>query len=83
MGWEVFATAPDQLIGESWCGLVRSAGIDCKIRPGDIVSFLGVSVYPVRLITQSEDVERAKSVLDSYVGEDETADEEEQPNELG
>ena len=71
MAWEVFATAPDQLIGESWCGLVRAAGVDCKLQPGDSIGFLGVSVFPVRLMAHSEDVELARSVLDTYVGEDE------------
>ncbi|MCH7982425.1 MAG: hypothetical protein J4O01_04445 [Chloroflexi bacterium] len=71
MGWKVFATAPDQLIGESWCGLVEAAGINCKLQPGDVIGFMGVSMFPVRLMTRSEDVERARSVLESYVGEDE------------
>ena len=71
MGWKVFATAPDQLIGESWCGLVEAAGINCKLQPGDVIGFMGVSMFPVRLMTRSEDVERARSVLETYVGEDE------------
>ena len=71
MGWKVFATAPDQLIGESWCGLIEAAGINCKLQPGDAVGFMGVSMFPVRLMTRSEDVERARSVLDYYIGEDE------------
>ena len=71
MGWKVFATAPDQLIGESWCGLVEAAGINGKLQPGDVIGFMGVSMFPVRLMTRSEDVERARSVLESYVGEDE------------
>ncbi|TDI91169.1 MAG: hypothetical protein E2O75_05145 [Chloroflexi bacterium] len=71
MGWKVFATAPDQLIGESWCGLVEAAGINCKLQPGDVIGFMGVSMFPVRLMTRSEDVERARSVLESYIGEDE------------
>ena len=71
MDWKVFATAPDQLIGESWCGLVEAAGINCKLQPGDAVGFMGVSTFPVRLMTRSEDVELARSVLNAYIGEDE------------
>ncbi len=71
MSWKVFATAPDQLIGESWCGLVQAAGVDCKLQPGDAIGFMGVSVFPVRLMARAEDVELAKSILDSYIGEDE------------
>lgn len=71
MGWKVFATAPDQLIGESWCGLIEAAGINCKLQPGDAIGFLGVSAFPVRLMTRSEDVDLARSVLETYVGQDE------------
>ncbi len=71
MSWKVFATAPDQLIGESWCGLVEAAGINCKLQPGDAIGFMGVSMFPVRLMARSEDVELARSVLETYIGEDE------------
>ncbi|MCH8228773.1 MAG: hypothetical protein IIA53_00420 [Chloroflexi bacterium] len=81
MGWKVFATAPDQLIGESWCGLVEAAGINCKLQPGDVIGFMGVSMFPVRLMTRSEDVERARSVLESYVGEDEQPPDTENDNQ--
>ena len=67
MKWEVLTTAPDQLIAESWCGLIRSAGIDCKLQPGDAVGFMGVSVFPVRIMVQTSDAERAQSVLDSFI----------------
>ena len=81
MGWKVFATAPDQLIGESWCGLVEAAGINCKLQPGDVIGFMGVSMFPVRLMTRSEDVERARSVLETYVGEDEQPPDTENGNQ--
>ena len=81
MGWKVFATAPDQLIGESWCGLVEAAGINCKLQPGDVIGFMGVSRFPVRLMTRSEDVERARSVLETYVGEDEQPPDTENDNQ--
>ena len=70
MSWKVFATAPDQLIGESWCGLIKAAGINCKLQPGDAIGFMGVSVFPVRLMANSEDAELALSVLETYVGSD-------------
>ena len=70
MTWKVFATAPDQVIGESWCGLVRAAGIACKLQPGDTIGFMGVSNFPVRLMARSEDAELALSVLETYVGDD-------------
>lgn len=67
MQWEVLTTAPNQLIAESWCSLIRSAGIDCKLQPGDAVGFLGVSVFPVRLMVRASDVESAQEILDTYV----------------
>jgi len=86
MDWEVFATAPDQMIAESWCGLVRSAGIDCKLQPGDVISFIGVSVLPVRLMARSEDVESAVAVLKTYIGDDDvppTNDHYDEPRQNG
>ncbi len=71
MNWEVLTTAPDQLIAESWCGLIRAAGIECRLQPGDTVGFLGISVFPVRLMVLESDVELAQSVLDTYLVEDE------------
>ncbi|MBN4064501.1 DUF2007 domain-containing protein [Dehalococcoides mccartyi] len=71
MNWEVLTTAPDQLIAESWCGLIRADGIDCKLQPGDAVGFMGVSVFPVRIMVRADDAERAQAVLDRYIAEDE------------
>ena len=71
MKWEVLTTAPDQLIGESWCGLIRSKGVDCKLQAGDAVGFMGVSVFPVRLMVHIGEVELAQSILDQYLSDDE------------
>jgi hypothetical protein len=78
MDWKILTTAPDQLIAESWCGLIRSAGIDCKLQPGDAVGFMGVSVFPVRIMVDATDIEKAQSVLDTYLAPNEV---EEQPDE--
>jgi hypothetical protein len=69
MGWEVFTTAPDQVIGEAWCELIRNSGIDCKLQPGDSIGFLGVSVMPVRLMVPEIETDNAKKILDDYLGE--------------
>jgi hypothetical protein len=68
LNWEVFATAPDQLTAESWLGLIRNAGIECKLQPGDTVAFLGVSGLPTRIMARSDCVENALTVLDTYLG---------------
>ena len=80
MNWEVITTAPDQLIGESWCGLIRGAGIDCRLQPGDAVGFMGVSVFPVRIMVRASDIEAAQSVLDTYLSNDEEPPSPEQDN---
>lgn len=71
MNWEVLTTAPDQLIGESWCGLIRREGIEVKLQDGDAVGFMGVSVFPVRLMVRAGNVELAQSILDQYLADDE------------
>ena len=83
MNWEVITTAPDQLIGESWCGLIRAAGIDCRLQPGDAVGFMGVSVFAVRLMVRESDFEAAQSVLDTYltVNDDLSTTEDDSPND--
>jgi hypothetical protein len=70
MNWKVLTTAPDQLIAESWCGLIRAAGIDCKLQPGDAVGWMGVSVFPVRIMVDASDIELAQAVLDRYIAPD-------------
>ena len=66
--WDTFATAPDQLTAEMWRDLVRQAGIECAMRAGDTVSFLGLSTHPVRLVARRSDVERARAALDAALG---------------
>jgi len=66
--WQTFATAPDQLTAEMWLDLIRQAGIECALRAGDTVSFLGVSPQPVRLVAREPDVDRARVALDAALG---------------
>ena len=78
MKWVVFATAPDQIMAEMWVQLVRSEGIPCRLQPGDITNFLGVSATPVRLMTLESDAERAAQVLERP---DDVEDDEALPQE--
>ena len=70
--WEVFATAPDQLTAESWLGLMRNAGIEGKLQPGDTVAFLGVSGLPTRIMARSDYVQDALTVLNAYLADSNT-----------
>ena len=75
MQWEVLTTAPDQLIAEAWCGLIRESGINCKLQPGDVVGFLGISVFPVRLMVRECDVDLASSVLNTFINKERASQE--------
>ena len=72
--WDTFATAPDQLTAEMWRDLVQQAGIECAIRAGDTVSFLGLAAHPVRLVTRRGDLARARAALDAALGREEDID---------
>ena len=52
-----------------------------KMQPGDAIGFLGVSVFPVRLMVRESEVELAQSVLDRYIAPDEETPEEETDDE--
>ena len=65
--WVDFATAPDQMIAETWAGLVRNEGCPCAVK-SDGISFLGVSMTPVRLMAPEARVEEARGILERYVG---------------
>ncbi len=71
MKWVVFATAPDQIMAEIWMQLVRAEGIRCRLQPGDTTNFLGISAYPVRLMTLERDAEKAAEILGQGAGEEE------------
>ena len=64
--WVDFATAPDQMIAETWAGLVRNEGCPCAVK-SDGISFLGVSMTPVRLMAPEARVEEARGILERYV----------------
>lgn len=64
--WVEFATAPDQLIAETWAGLVRNEGCPCAVK-SDGIPFLGPSVMPVRLMVPENRVAEARGILARYV----------------
>ena len=62
MKWRAFAAAPDQVIAEMWCEMVRSKGIDCQLEHAN-PSFLGPSMYSVRLMAPEDEYAKALRVL--------------------
>lgn len=66
MKWEVAATAPNQLVAEMWCEMLKDEGITATIKPGDSVSFLGVSFSPCRVMVSESELQQARDLLASY-----------------
>ena len=64
VNWTVLRTAPDQLTAEVWRGLLEAEDIPAMLAPGDVVSFLGVSAAPCRLLVPDGLVAAAELVLD-------------------
>ena len=70
MKWVLLTTAPDQLVAEMWRDLLRGEGVSAVIRPGDAVSFLGVSAYPCRIMVQEDELDRAREILRDRLGQE-------------
>lgn len=66
--WVTAATAPDQLTGEIWRQLLQQESIPSMLEPHDTISFLGVSLSPVRVLVPLETVARAREVLADIQG---------------
>ncbi len=69
MKWVLLTTAPNQLTAEMWAKQLQDEGIPAILKPGDAVSFLGVSAMPCRLLVPEGRVGEARAVLAEYRGE--------------
>ena len=72
--WRLLTTAPDQLTAELWKDILVQEGIPAMISPADTTSFMGVSLFPCRLLVARDYLEKAREVL---------ADLEEEAGEAG
>ena len=61
----MLTTAPDQLTAEMWKDILLQEGIPAMINPEDSVSFLGVSIFPCRIMVASGYLKRAQEILAS------------------
>ena len=68
MKWARLATARDQLEAEMWRNLLVQEGVPAAVRQGDTTAFLGVSVYPCRVVVAEERLGRAREVLEAHLG---------------
>lgn len=73
MKWKVAATAPNQLVAEMWCEILQGEGITATIKPGDSISFLGVSFSPCRVMVSEGELQEAKDLLSAYTEQSEEA----------
>ncbi|MFP3974766.1 MAG: putative signal transducing protein [Dehalococcoidia bacterium] len=71
MKWKVAATAPNQLVAEMWCEMLKDDGITATIKPGDSVSFLGVSFSPCRIMVSENELQAAKDLLATHTEQEE------------
>ena len=62
--WVTLRTAPDQLTAEIWLGLLEAEHIPAMLAPGDVISFLGVSSVPCRLLVPEDFIPAAERLLD-------------------
>jgi hypothetical protein len=63
MAWTHLATAPDQLTAELWIAILQDNGVFARIRPTDVVSYLGVSGFGCRVEVDENDVTNAWEIL--------------------
>ena len=70
MKWVLLTTAPDQLVAEMWRDLLKGEGVSALIRPGDTVSFLGVSTYPCRIMVRESELEEAREILAGHLNQE-------------
>lgn len=64
--WVAFVTAPDQITGEMWCMMLRASGVTCRLQDSN-PSFIGPSLYPVRLMAPEEESDLALQILKNDV----------------
>jgi len=63
--WELLTTAPDQLTAEIWKDILTQNGIPAMINPRDVISFMGVSSLPCRIMVAYGYRQQAQEILDS------------------
>jgi hypothetical protein len=78
--WVVVRTAPDQITAEIWQEMLKDEGIPAMLSPADVVSFLGTSFIPCRLLVPSTSLDAAKAVLEGELWQTEVEAVDEPPD---
>lgn len=71
--WESVGTAPNQMAAEIWLEILRENGIEGRLSADDVISFLGVSSRPVRVLVRDDEIELAREILASSAAEPDEA----------
>jgi hypothetical protein len=74
--WELLTTAPDQLTAEIWTDILNQNGIPAVVNPQDVVSFMGVSSLPCRIMVAAGYRQQAQEILDSLQPEEQKDDDQ-------
>ena len=61
------ATAPDQIIAESWVELLRGDGIAALVRQDQPMVYLGAATNPCRIFVTDDRLEEARRLLADYL----------------
>lgn len=89
-GWSTVSTAPDQIVGEMLRVMLEENGVVAMIQPEDVISFLGVSSIPCRILVPVEQYEVARQLVDEFEQadtdwegeEDDELEEEKEPDDI-
>jgi hypothetical protein len=63
MKWTYLTTAPDQLTAEIWIDVLHSAGLDARINPSDVASYLGIATRGCRILVPEDQRAGAEQCL--------------------
>jgi hypothetical protein len=64
--WVCLGTAPDQVLAEMWRDWLTSQSIPARLAPEDVISFLGISGAPCRLLVPARYQAAAEQALAEF-----------------
>ena len=64
--WVCLGTAPDQVLAEMWRDWLTSQSIPARLAPEDVISFLGISGAPCRLLVPARCQAAAEQALAEF-----------------
>ena len=68
MKWVTVVIAPEETTATMWRDLLLQEELPAMIRSSDAVSFLGISIFPCRLVVPEHRKEEALAILELHLG---------------